>query len=63
LSQEPLTYTVPEAAALLRIHKITAYEAIKRGEIPAVKVGRRLLVPRKALEEMLAKVSPTAAVG
>ncbi len=31
-----------------------AYEAIKRGEIPALRIGGRILVPRVALERLLA---------
>jgi len=30
-----------------------AYEAAKAGEIPTIKIGRRLLVPRAALDRML----------
>jgi excisionase family DNA binding protein len=45
--------TVDEAAVLLRVSRNTAYEAVKRGEIPAVKIGRRLLIPRAALERLL----------
>lgn len=48
------TYTVDQAAELLGIGRNTAYEAVRRGEIPTIKIGRRLLVPRTALERMLA---------
>lgn len=46
-------YTVEEAAKLLRIGRSAAYEAVRRGEIPALRLGRRLRIPRKALEELL----------
>ena len=46
--------TVDEAAAALRIGRGTAYDAVRRGEIPVVRIGRRLLVPRAALAGMLA---------
>lgn len=49
-----LTHTVPEAAIRLRVGKNTLYDAIKRGEVPSVRIGRRLLVPVQALEAMLA---------
>lgn len=49
-----LTYTVAEAAAMLGIGINTAYEALKRGEIPSVRLGRRLLVPKAAFESFLA---------
>jgi excisionase family DNA binding protein len=54
LCDKPKVLTVPETARLLRISRGSAYEAVRRGEIPAVRVGRRLLVPRVALEAMLA---------
>ena len=48
-----LTFTVSETAKILGIGRNSAYEAVARGEIPVVKVGKRLLVPKAALEEML----------
>jgi len=45
--------TVAEAAKLLRLARNTCYAAVKRGEIPSVRIGSRLLVPRDALERML----------
>jgi excisionase family DNA binding protein len=46
--------TLNEVAALLRISRGSAYEAAKRGEIPTIRIGRRLLVPAAALDRMLA---------
>jgi excisionase family DNA binding protein len=53
-SVDRLTYTVGEAAQLLGISRNSAYEAARRGEIPTIRVGRRILVPRNRLEELLA---------
>jgi len=53
MDREKLTLTVDEAARCLGIGRNSAYGAIARGEIPAVKVGKRLLVPKAALEKML----------
>ena len=50
-----VTLTVEEVAAVLRIGRSTAYAAARSGEIPAVRVGHRLLVPRAALERWLAE--------
>ena len=47
------TITVIETAKRLGIGRNTAYEAVKRAEIPSVKVGRRILVPSKALDKWL----------
>jgi len=46
-------YTVAEAAAILGIAPTTLYEAVKRREVPSVKVGRRVLIARKALDRFL----------
>jgi excisionase family DNA binding protein len=48
-----LTFTVPEAARLLGIARGSAYAAIQRGELNAVRIGKRLLVPRAALQRLL----------
>ena len=52
LAQKVLT--VPEAAKLLRIGTRSYYQAAQRGEVPAVKVGRRIVLPGAALERFLA---------
>jgi excisionase family DNA binding protein len=48
-----LTLSVPEVAALIGISRTSAYEAVRRGEIPSLVFGRRIVVPRSALEELL----------
>jgi excisionase family DNA binding protein len=50
---EPLTMTVEEAAKALGIGKNQAYAAVARGELPALKIGRRILVSRQQLHAML----------
>jgi excisionase family DNA binding protein len=47
------TASVPEAGEALGVSRKAAYEAAKRGEIPTIKIGKRLLVPVAALERML----------
>ncbi|MBA7672618.1 hypothetical protein ES703_80801 [subsurface metagenome] len=47
--------TVDETATILGLARNSCYEGIKRGEIPHIKVGKRILVPRHALEKMLAE--------
>nr|MDA8398336.1 helix-turn-helix domain-containing protein [Actinomycetota bacterium] len=47
-----LTLTVEEAAATLGISRAFAYEAVRRGEIPSIRIGRRVLVPRAALNRL-----------
>jgi excisionase family DNA binding protein len=50
---ERRTLSIPEAAKALGISRNNAYEAARRGEIPTIKIGKRLLVPLAALERML----------
>jgi excisionase family DNA binding protein len=45
--------TVPEAARLLRCSASTYYGAARRGEVPAIRIGRRLVVPGAALARLL----------
>lgn len=47
------TLSVVEAAEILGIGRNSAYEAAGRGEIPVIRIGRLLRVPRAALERML----------
>jgi excisionase family DNA binding protein len=47
------TYSVREAARILGVSSSYAYLVIERGEIPALRMGGRILVPRDALDEML----------
>ena len=47
--------TVAEAAIELGISRNAAYEAVQRGEIPVLKIGKRILVPKAAFERMLAE--------
>ena len=48
-----LTITVREAAELLGLSRNAAYEAVRRGDIPAIRIGGRILVPKHALENFL----------
>ena len=48
-----LLYTVGETAALLGVGRSTAYELIARGELKAVRLGRRRYVTRPVLTELL----------
>lgn len=54
---EKLTLSVNEAARLLGIGRGSYYEAIKRNEVPYIRVGKRLLVPRAALLRMLSEAN------
>jgi excisionase family DNA binding protein len=52
---EKLALSIPEAARQLGIGTNSAYKAAAAGQIPTVRIGDRILVPRAALAAMLAK--------
>ena len=53
--EAPTVFTVCEVAKILRIGKISAYQAIARGDVPCIRIGRRILIPRHALELLLSQ--------
>jgi len=57
MNESPLhqrkTLSVEEAAAALGIGRTLCYEAVRRGDIPTIRIGRRLLVPQAGLNQLL----------
>jgi excisionase family DNA binding protein len=51
--EDRLVYSVAEAGRLLGISRAFAYELVARGELPAIRLGRRRLVPKAALAALL----------
>lgn len=54
VEQERMTMSVEEAAAVLGISRALAYELVRRGELPRLRLGRRVVIPRRALENLVA---------
>jgi excisionase family DNA binding protein len=52
-ADSPVTLTIPQAAKRLGVSRNSAYQAARRGEIPTIKIGKRILVPVAALERKL----------
>ena len=48
-----LTLSIAEAAELVGISRTTAYELAQSGELPTVRLGRRILVPVNQLADVL----------
>jgi len=57
LSGEGLTLTPREVAELLKIGQATVYAAIRSHQIPSIRFGKRILIPRAALMKLLAEAS------
>ena len=51
--REALVLTVEEAAEALGISRPSAYAAARSGELPTIRIGRLLRVPKLALEQKL----------
>ncbi len=48
----PLLVSVPEAARLLGIGTTFGWTLVRSGQMPTIKLGRRVLVPRAAVEQL-----------
>lgn len=46
-------FSVEEARRLLGLSRGLMYEAVRTGQIPSLRIGRRILIPRAALEQLL----------
>ena len=54
-----LTFTVCEVAEQLGISRTSAYECVRRGEIPSITLGRQLVVSRAVIERLLDTTTAT----
>ena len=52
-TDERLVLSVTEAGRLVGLGRSAAYDAIARGDLPYLRIGRRIVVPRRALEKLL----------
>ena len=53
MNVECLTLTVTEAGKVVGLGRNAAYAAARRGEIPTIRIGRRILVPKAGLKKLL----------
>ena len=51
--RKPMLITIDEAAQYLRFHPSTVYRLARRGELPAVKVGKQWRLDREVLDNWL----------
>jgi excisionase family DNA binding protein len=63
LAMLPEVLTAREAAAILRVGRNQLYQAVARGELGAVRIGRSIRIPKQALLDLLASASPPPAHG
>jgi len=43
---------------MLRIGRTLAYDWAKSGKLPTIRIGRRLLIPRAAVDKLIAEGTP-----
>ena len=53
IEAQRMTYSVEEAAAILGVSKSKLYESVRNGELRGVQLGRRVVIPCDALEELI----------
>jgi len=53
MNEAKAVLTVSEVAKMLGLSRNSTYEGVKRGEIPHIQVGKRLLIPKVALDNLL----------
>jgi excisionase family DNA binding protein len=58
VSAPPKTISVEEAGKILGVSRMTAYTAVKKGQIPSIRVGHRLVVPVAKLNALLGEMQP-----
>ena len=55
MDSEKAIMSVDTTAIMLGVSRNSAYSAVQRGEIPHIKIGKRILIPNIAIERMLAE--------
>jgi excisionase family DNA binding protein len=61
LATLPEVLTAREATAILRVGRNQLYQAVGRGELSAVRIGRSIRIPKRALVDLLTSASPPTA--
>ena len=57
-NKESLVLNVwPDVGKALNLSKPTVYSLVNQGRIPSIRFGRRVVVPKKALDELLASAN------
>ncbi len=57
-----LVFTVEQAGELLGLSRGLTYEAIRTGQIPSIRIGRRILIPKAALLRLLDEADTTNSI-
>ena len=55
---EKQTFSIKETAEQLGLHHDAVYRAAKKGEIPVIRIGGRILVPKAVMRRLLVDPGP-----
>jgi excisionase family DNA binding protein len=61
VATERAAFTVGETAAQVGMCRNSIYVAIRRGDIPSIRIGKKILVPKHYIERLLKGSNPQAA--
>jgi len=50
---ERQTYSVEQFGRIIGVSRNSAYQAVERGDVRSVRIGKRILIPRKEIERLL----------
>ena len=53
MNETRATVSVEEAARILGISRGLAYQMVHQGKMPVLRFGRRMVVPKRAIERLL----------
>lgn len=48
--------TIPELAKILGLSRVAVFKRVKKGEIPAVRIGRNYAIPHRYVDRIIGKV-------
>ncbi|MGA2109440.1 MAG: helix-turn-helix domain-containing protein, partial [Syntrophorhabdales bacterium] len=51
--EESLVYVPKDLPVLLNLSRCSVYKLIREGRIPSVRLGHRIVIPKKALEKFM----------
>ena len=54
--------TVKEVAAYLRVHPVTVYKLLRKGEVPAFRIGSDWRFNKEKIDQWMASLTPSARI-
>jgi excisionase family DNA binding protein len=61
-NENSLVFSVGQAGELLGLSRGLMYEAVRSGQIPSIRIGRRILIPKAVLQRLLDEAGTTNSI-